>query len=237
MKLVVAIHDVTPAHDANVRRLWQMCVDRGLRPALLVVPNWHGVYPLAAHDDFSLWCRDAAALGAEVLLHGGRHDEIGATRRWRDELRAFGRTAREGEFLTLSKNAARRRIDDGLASLRAIGLDPIGFVAPAWLARAECRDAITEAGLSVSEDDRAVYLHRRGARLRSPVVRWSARASWRARTSAVVATVATWRFREHPLVRIALHPQDLADPVAATSVERALDHWTSTRNSCGYAAL
>jgi hypothetical protein len=237
VKLVVSIHDVTPAHEGAVLRLWEMCRVRSIVPALLVVPNWHGEHPLDAHDPFVGWCRTAASLGADVFLHGGRHDEIGSARRWRDELRAFGRTNREGEFLTLDRYVARRRIDEGVATLRRVGLAPMGFIAPAWLARDECRDAITEAGLRVSEDDRAIYLHRRGQRIASPVVRWSARSSWRAQSSAMVAHAVALRHERHPLVRIALHPQDLAHPVTEASVQHALDHWSTARSSCGYSAL
>ena len=49
MKLLVAIHDVTPAHAAAVERLWHICTHRGVLPALFVVPNWHGEWPL---EDF-----------------------------------------------------------------------------------------------------------------------------------------------------------------------------------------
>lgn len=235
--LLVSIHDVSPAHHNGVRWLWDMCRARSIIPSLLVVPNWHGEFPLTAHEDFAGWCRTAARIGADIFLHGGRHDEAGAVRGWRDELRALGRTNHEGEFLTLDKHAARRRIDEGLATLRCVGLAPIGFVAPAWLARASCRDAITEAGLSVSEDDRAIYLHRHAQRLVSPVVRWSARSAWRARSSAFVARAATARYERHLIVRIALHPQDLAHPVTAKSVEHTIDHWIASRTACAYSTL
>ena len=237
MKLVVSIHDVTPAHDAAVRWLWDLCRARKIVPALLVVPNWHGEFPLAAHETFAGWCRTAASLGADIFLHGGRHDEFGVSRGWRDELSAFGRTDREGEFLTLDKHTARRRIDEGLATLRQIGLSPIGFVAPAWLSRVTCRDAITEAGLSVSEDDRSIYLHRHAQRLSSPVVRWSARSAWRARSSAFVARAAAARHGRHPLVRVALHPRDLAHPTTAKSVANALDRWLSSHTPSTYSSL
>ncbi len=135
MKLLVSIHDVSPAHESEVTRLWDICAKRGISPALLVVPDWHGEWPIEDSPAFVNWVRDRAANGSDILLHGERHDEFGLRRSTADELRAFGRTDYEGEFLTLDQRAARERIERGVTRLRALGLPPIGFVAPAWLER------------------------------------------------------------------------------------------------------
>lgn len=237
MKLLVSIHDVTPAHADAVRRLWTICTERGVHPALLIVPNWHGEWPIEDHPEFVRWCLDGARDGSDVFIHGERHDEVGLRRGWIDELRAAGRTAREGEFLTLRHDAARERIRHGLDRLDRLGFSPVGFVAPAWLATNECRRAVGELGLAVSEDDRAVYLHRRATRLDSPVLRWSARSAWRAHASALVASAASWRHAGHWLVRIALHPQDLAHHATTRSLEESLDRWIGARLPWSYSAL
>src|SRR6185503_1120440 len=111
--LLVSIHDVTPALAEPAQQLWKLCQEHGITPALLVVPNWHGQWPLSAHTPFVRWVRDCEEKGADVLLHGERHDEEGLPRTWRDTLRAAGRTAREGEFLTLDFAAATERIARG----------------------------------------------------------------------------------------------------------------------------
>jgi uncharacterized protein len=237
MKLLVAIHDVTPAHAAAVERLWHMCEKRRVLPALFVVPNWHGAWPLEDFRFFTDWTRARAAEGADIFLHGERHDEIGLPRHLSDEVRAIGRTDREGEFLTLNAGAASARIGRGVARLKRVGLSPMGFVAPAWLARRDCAPIVRDHGLRVSEDARAIYLHTRGTRLESPVVRWSARTEWRARVSPTVVSLASWRHRRHWLVRIALHPQDLAHESTLASIEATLDHWVSQRTPWAYAAL
>lgn len=237
MKLLVSIHDVTPAFDAEVRALWRLCADRGVTPALLVVPDWHGAWPLEEYPGFVGWLRARARDGAEVFLHGMRHDEAALSRNWLDELRAFGRTDGEGEFLTLAEDAARARISLGLGRLRAVGLDPVGFVAPAWLWRGDSRSAVTKAGLRVSEDDRAIYLHARGVRLASPVLRWSARSAIRAWASACVAEAQSWRHRDHWLVRIAFHPRDLTHPATDRSARRTLDRWVAVRHPWRYTNL
>ena len=237
MSLLVSIHDVTPALADGVERLWALCAGRGLRPALLVVPDWHGRWPLERHPDFVGWLRARAAEGAEIVLHGERHDEDGLPRGLGDALRAWGRTAAEGEFLTLNASAAHDRIARGRARLAALGLEPVGFVPPAWLARPAGHAAAGKNGLAFSEDDRAVLLFPSGRRVPAPVVRWSARGAVRAWGSVAVAR-ARWTLQGRaPLARIALHPQDLGHPATAAAIAPTLDRWLARHRPLTYAAL
>ena len=236
-ELLITIHDVTPALAPRVETIWRLCESRGVVPGLLVVPDWHGVAAIESEAGFGSWLRARAAEGAEILLHGERHDEVGSPRTRRDELRAFGKTNMEGEFLTLDYAAARERIDRGVARLRVMGLDPVGFVPPAWLAKPATHAAVRDAGLLVSEDDGAVYVHAPERTLRSPVVRWSGRGFVRAYGSVLFERLRWWFQRGEPVVRIALHPGDLAHPATAASIERGLDAWLSVRKQTFYRAL
>ncbi len=236
MRVLVSIHDVTPAHEESVRTLWDLCADVAVCPALLVVPDWHGSWPLGKFSAFVGWLRDRAHGGSSILLHGYRHDESGVRRRWTDQLRAWGKTAREGEFLTLDRVEARARIGQGLASLRAVGLEPIGFVPPAWLARPETHMAAAAAGLEISEDDRWIYL-RGGETLRAPCLRWSTRTGLRSYGSALVADARWWVHRDAPVVRVALHPSDLSRGVVHRSLVRNLRRWVTGGQVIGYHDL
>jgi predicted deacetylase len=237
VSLLVSIHDVTPALADGVARLWAICAARGVRPALLVVPDWHGRWPLEAHPAFVAWLRARAADGAEIVLHGERHDEVGLPRSLGDTLRAWGRTAREGEFLTLDEPAARERIARGRARLQALGLEPVGFVPPAWLAREAGHRAVGGTGLGFSEDERAILLFPSGRWLPSPVVRWSARTGVRAWGSVAVAR-ARWTLQGRaPLPRIAFHPQDLGHPATAAALGPTLDRWLARHRPIPYTAL
>jgi predicted deacetylase len=228
---------VTPPLMTRVRALWQLCSARGVMPGLLVVPDWHGCAPVEGDAAFGDWVRRRAAEGAEIFLHGERHDEAGLPRRWQDEIRAVGRTAREGEFLTLDYPAARDRIDRGLERLRLIGLDPVGFVPPAWLARPATHLAARDAGLSVSEDDARLFVHARGRTLDSPVLRWSGRTALRAHASALQERMRWLLQRRAPIMRIALHPSDLDHRAAAASIERAMTAWLADRSPTRYSNL
>lgn len=235
--VLLSIHDVTPAWAPQVAELWQLCRERNATPALLVVPDWHGAWPLRAHPAYVDWIRECASAGAEIFLHGERHDEVGLPRRWHDSVRALGRTAREGEFLTLDEAAATARIARGLALFRELALRPIGFIPPAWLCRDDTLRAAAAAGLPLVERDAHIHLTQAGRVLPSPVLRWSGRTSVRARASAWQAA-ARWRWQRHaPTMRIALHPQDLANPITRRSVVGALDAWLAWRPARPYRTL
>jgi predicted deacetylase len=237
VSLVVSIHDVTPAYAPEVARLWSVCAARQVTPALLVVPNWHGRWPLHEHPEFVRWLRARVLDGADIVLHGERHDEAGLRRGLSDVLRAWGRTAAEGEFLTLDEMGALERIQRGVRVLRDFGLEPIGFVPPAWLARDGCDRAVCAAGLQFTEDERAIRLLPSGQRIESPVVRWSARSRARAVASVAVAA-GRWRLqRRARLMRVALHPLDLSHPATANSLVHSLDRWVSSRRTTTYGVL
>ncbi|MES2176886.1 MAG: polysaccharide deacetylase family protein [Gemmatimonadota bacterium] len=237
MKLLVSIHDVTPAHDECVRELWAICAERRIEPALLVVPNWHGQWPLGGSLSFLTWIRQRADAGAEVFLHGERHDEFECHRSVRDSLRAFGRTDAEGEFLALSCDESYERISRGAATLRACGLEPIGFVPPAWLGHRGLPAVVASAGLRFSEDESNVHLHERAMFIEAPVTRWSARTHLRAKASSMVAALRWYAERASPCVRVALHPQDLVSTDVRHSIEATLDRWLTAHYPWTYASL
>lgn len=235
--VLVTIHDVAPPLMGKVEQLWALCAARNVKPGLLVVPDWHGGSPIESSPTCVAWVRARAAEGAEVFLHGERHDEVGSPRAWRDSARAFGRTNMEGEFLTLDYSAARQRLDRGVARLRALGLAPIGFVPPAWLAKDDTHRAVRDAGLAVSEDDARIFAFRAKRTITSPVVRWSSRGAVRAYGSLIQAQLRWTLQRAASVVRIALHPADLDHPATAGSVERTLDRWLTAYPAAGYSSL
>lgn len=238
-RVLASIHDVAPPHALAVQRLWQASRDAGFTPALFVVPNWHGRWPLAQAEPFVEWIRERAAEGAEVFLHGERHDEKGSPRGVRDHFRAVGRTAAEGEFLTLDRSEARTRIRRGVLYLWALGLRPVGFIPPAWLARDVTHDVVRETGLAFSEDVAHVYVHRgdRSTALPAPEIRWSGRSTMRAHLSRVAVAWHRLNAPRTPLVRLALHPQDLAHRVTARSALTNIVRWGAMGAPTPYAEV
>lgn len=237
MTLLVSIHDVAPPFEPQVRELWSLCSSYGVRPALLVVPRWHGAWHLEQHPRFTNWVYARADEGAKIFLHGDRHDEVGTLRSPRDWARAAGRTAKEGEFLTLDYEQARERIARGMRTLNACGLVPLGFVPPAWLARDETRAAARDEGLAYSEDTRFVWRLSDATPIAAPAVRWSARTRVRAVVSARVSDVR-WHLQRHArYLRLALHPTDLDHPATRASLVRAIERWLGVRDTVCYSSL
>jgi uncharacterized protein len=235
--LLVSIHDVSPARAVQVARLWELCRSRGVIPALAVVPNWHGDWPLEEYPGFVDWVRTRVAEGAVIALHGERHDEVGLRRSLADHLKAWGRTDSEGEFLTLDHSAAAGRLAQGRERLRKVGLEPAGFVPPAWLAPELAHRSAAAAGFIFSEDDHSIRLLRESARLPSPVVRWSTRSRARAWGSVAVARGRSLLQRGARYPRIALHPGDLDHPATERSVRETLDLWLQRHSPGSYIDL
>ena len=236
--LLVAIHDVTPAHERSLDVLYRLLDDLGVRRyALLVVPDWHGAWPLARFGAFTTGLRERAAAGAEIVLHGWRHDEIGQPRSLAHRARTFGRTDREGEFASLTPAEATARIARGRDTLRAAGLEPLGFIPPAWLPGPELPRVVAEAGLAFTEDSRGMVALPSGRRIRAPATCWSTRRAWRAVGSVVVAAVRLRVERARPLVRVALHPPDADSPAVLASCRRTLGALLEQREAIDYREL
>ena len=69
--VVVSVHDVTPAHESRIERIYDMFSELGVdRYALLVVPNYHGAWRLDQHPGFVEDLRRRQQGGAEIFLHG-----------------------------------------------------------------------------------------------------------------------------------------------------------------------
>jgi len=236
------VHDVTPAHAQRLAVLYDLLDELAVtRYALLVVPDWHGGWPLQQFDEFVAGLQARVRAGAEIVLHGLRHDEAGQPRTLAHWARTYGRTDREGEFASLEPSAARSRIDRGLEVLRAARLEPIGFVPPAWLGGRELARVVREAGLGFTEDTRAIAALGPGRpirRIRAPATCWSTRPPrWRAAGSVVVAALRLRLERHRPLVRVALHPSDVASPAVLASCRRTLGALLATRRVTTYGEV
>lgn len=236
--LLVSLHDVTPAHAGAIRRAFALLQEFGVtRYALFVVPDWHGKWPLGEHPDFVAQIRERAALGCEIMLHGLRHDEAGSRRSAGENLRALGRTAREAEFLTLDDGAAAGRVRQGRATLREVGLEPVGFVPPAWLYQPGLQTLLRQEGFALMEDAWRVYHPPSGREVRAPCVQWSTRKAHRAAAGVVINAVRVPLERSRRLMRLAIHPPDVVHPWVSQSLRRALEGLLATRTPVSYGEV
>jgi predicted deacetylase len=233
--VLVSLHDVTPAHEDRVRRAFHLLSQLGVHQyALLVVPQWHGGYELRRHPEFVALLRERAAAGAEVFLHGLRHDEQGVRRAWHHRVRAFGRTNAEGEFLALHPAEAGTRMDRGLDLLRQCELSPVGFVPPAWLPGRDWSRLLRERQLQFTEDSWAVFNVATGLRLRASAYCWSTARSWHEVAGPLLAAARLRVQATAPLMRVAIHPPDMDSPRIRESLRRTLETLLATRSAVSY---
>jgi predicted deacetylase len=234
-QVLVSVHDVTPAHTVRIQKIFSLFSDIGLTQyALLVVPNYHGAWPLDEHPGFAADLHRRQEAGMEIFLHGLRHDEEGLRRTIGQALVAAGRTNREAEFLALSPADAATRVDRGLEILHRCGLNPVGFVPPAWLFGRGTVQIIRERDLPITEGILAVtHMHWR-RRLMAPALGWDTRKRWLVKACAALAALRCLVERSRGIVRLAVHPQDVDDPVAGPSLRKTLRRLLETREAVSY---
>lgn len=223
-RLVLAsIHDVSPRFERGIDGLMQIVEPHvGSRVALLVVPNHWGQAPIVAGSPFATRLRGWAEAGMEIFLHGYFHRDDARHRRSSDRLRARFMTAREGEFLGLTRTEAVSRISDGRALLEdVIGRPIVGFVAPAWLYGRQALEALGDLRIPLAEDHLRVWSPADGRRLaRGPVITWASRTPQRLASS--LAAAAMLRHAPLEVLRVGVHPPDIGHPTLVQSIDRTL---------------
>jgi predicted deacetylase len=131
-EIAVTIHDVEPATFERVALIRDWLDDHGIgRATLLVVPapDLHPFHDRS--DELVEWLADRRAQGDAIAQHGLR-DRCGRPPGWtaRAPLRRPCRP--DDEFCNLDGDETRRAVDAGWRILRLAGLEPQGFVAPAY---------------------------------------------------------------------------------------------------------
>ncbi|MCP8889876.1 DUF2334 domain-containing protein [Sphingomonas faeni] len=240
-RLVVSIHDVSPAFEDSIDRLADMIGDilGGPRFAMLVVPDHWGAAPLDRAPAFARRLRGWAGAGVEMFLHGWFHRDTSDHRGAGAAIKARYMTAGEGEFLGLSADEAEFRMRRGRDVVeQAIGEPVAGFVAPAWLYGAGAMTALKACDFALAEDHFRVWRPATGAVVaRGPVVTWASRSPARTASSLAVAAAARALPDWLPTLRVAVHPGDVTKESLMTSIDRTIRSLSGRRTVARYADL
>lgn len=207
---------MSPVHWKVLGRMVSTLKELGVhRYSMLVVPDYHGEWPLDAYPDFCSWLRELAGDGVEMALHGFRHQRQDALKRPADLARAAVFTRGEGEFLGLSRVRAEKLILEGQRKLRvALGMETECFVAPAWLYSRGTIEALAEAGFTVAESRWRIWNPATGnTLLRIPVANYAGGGLLRRLPSALWVGLYGSLFRVAGTIRFAIHPQDFSSAV------------------------
>ncbi len=211
--LVVSIHDLSPVTREPVTAILAGLEQAGVRRvSLLVVPDYHHRGSITKDAVFASWLREMVAAGHEVVLHGYAHlrerrpDE---TARTRFVTRHY--TAGEGEFFDIGFDAARALLARGREELaQCAGVTPTGFIAPAWLLSAEGEAAARDLGFAYTTRLKSVHDLAKNRIHHSQSLCWSVRSPLRAAISLAWNRLLFQRLQSNPLMRISIHPPDLA---------------------------
>jgi peptidoglycan/xylan/chitin deacetylase (PgdA/CDA1 family) len=124
-RLIVCIHDATPAYWCETRAIVRdLAPILGRRLSFGVVPNWHGEWPLTAHPDY---CRLVRESSEEVLLHGYFHQRL----RGRGPVTLIAERCDEMNGLDVEET--RRTLERGQrVFIEVFGEPARGFLAPGW---------------------------------------------------------------------------------------------------------
>lgn len=208
--VAVSLHDVSPWTRAEVEVMLGDLRGVGVGVvSLLVVPDHHHRGAAVADAGFMAWLRELQAAGHEVVLHGFYHcREARGGSGWWGRLITEHYTAGEGEFFDLDYDEARRRLAAGRGMLESAGLEVPGFIAPAWLLGDEGERAARDEGFAYTTRLGGVLDLRSGQWTASQSLVWSVRSAWRRVMSRGWNAFLAARLRDHPLMRLGLHPPD-----------------------------
>jgi len=130
--IAVALHDIEPATFERCALIRDWLDDHGVdRVTLLVIPA-RDLHPLGERSpDMTSWLGERRRSGDSIAQHGFQHER---TRRAGLSpltlLRAPARRA--GEFVGLGVEETQRAVNAGWRVLKLAGVEPDGFVAPAY---------------------------------------------------------------------------------------------------------
>ncbi len=216
-QILVSLHDVTPAMFDRSRQLTDMIMKRtGANFTMLVVPDYHSGGRIDKFPEFCSWLRELNGAGVEIAQHGLYH--LDTQEKFSMEGKLF--TKGEGEFLSLSRDDAAIRIDQGFKIMSdVLGEPPSGFTAPAWLYSRGTREALKGFPFKWIEYRWAIE-HAGGVTHTIPAVVFATRTPWKRACSVFWSSAGPSLFSGSRVFRLAIHVKDL--PSLEKPLERAL---------------
>ncbi|MBE2320094.1 DUF2334 domain-containing protein [Solirubrobacter sp. CPCC 204708] len=229
-KLAVAIHDVEPTSFRRCVEIRDWLRDHGVdRVTLLVIPAPQ-LHPFPSRSpELKYWLLDCQDAGDAIAQHGLQHRQTRPGPLLARPIRHW-QGGRAAEYAGMSATAAAESVEAGRRVLADAGLQPRGFVAPAYAYTGALRRA-----LSARFDWWATLLRVHGrADVRSPALcLGTSGALKRATSPAFVRAGAALSPR---VMRLDLHPADFDHPRHLAALERVLGR-TRARTAVTYDDL
>lgn len=233
--LVVSIHDIAPENRSLTEKMLAQLAHKGVRvSSLLVVPHYHHRKVVSDDPDFLKWLRALEEQGSEIVIHGYFHSRPRkAAESLSQRLVTRIYTQDEGEFFDLSYNEALERIRKANTIFKEAGLQPRGFIAPAWLLSPQGEHAARDAGMEYTTRLRTVLDLQSGQGFPARSLVYSVRNAWRRSVSRGWNRALFQMLTDHGLMRLSIHP-DYEFPEIWKQIERFLDEVKETRTPTTY---
>jgi hypothetical protein len=216
--LAVAVHDIEPATFERAALIRDWLDDLGVERATLLVIPARDLHPLSdRRPEVGTWLLERVEHGDAVAQHGFCHVQSRHTH-WPPHRRNDNEAP---EFIGLDGPQTVRALDAGRRVLKLAGIEPRGFIAPAYAYTRQLRDSLVTR-FAWWAGAWALHPTRNGApRLPcSPVFGLAAAPPLRRAVSPALMRIAGRV--AGPTLRIDLHPLDLASPSHMLALEHVL---------------
>ncbi len=233
--LAVAVHDIEPATFERAALIREWLDDLGVdRVTLLVIPA-ADLHPLSdRRPEVASWLIERANLGDAIAQHGFHHLRSRPPRWPPHPLRAIA--SESPEFVGLGAHQTDRALDCGRRILKLAGLEPRGFVAPAYAYTRQLRESL-QTRFAWWAGPWRLHATASGAAQHhcAPPLGIAASGPLRRRISPLLLRAAG-RFAGSTL-RIDLHPLDLASASHMLALEDVIRRATANRACVTYDDL
>lgn len=234
--LVVSLHDITPSNREIAQKILTELARHGVRVcSLLVVPDYHHHDPITKDPPFVTWLRDLLSEGHEIVIHGYFHERPrrGRGSLWEKFVTQFY-TRDEGEFFDLDYDEALSRIVAARDEFRAVGLNPRGFIAPAWLLSTAAERAAHDAEMEYTTRLGAVRDLRMCENFPARSLVYSVQTGWRRAISRAWNAGLYCLVKHDPLVRLSIHPGDYFHPAIWSQISQFVKILAKVRTPMTY---
>jgi len=217
----VSIHDVTKSSLSKVKRIKELLMEEGIEKiTYLLIPNYHEKETLTeVREEIKEVISDG-----EPVLHGYTHK--GKEYFKLSPMKLF--TSNEGEFVSFEEKELKERIRKGKKMLEKLGINPKGFIPPAWLIRKTTLKTLKEEGFEFATNRYFIFNLKINQKLFSPVVTFSCREpiQWLSKELFLLQTDLYARFLK--AVRVAIHPCDIDDNEKVNLIKKAVNDLRSS---------
>ncbi len=237
--IAVALHGIEPASFERCALIRDWLDDHGVdRVTLLVIPA-RDLHPVGERSpEMVSWLCERRRAGDSIAQHGFQHVRLRPGSSPRQMLaRAQGQPA--GEFLGLDGGETRRAVHAGWRVLKLAGIEPDGFVAPAYAYTSALRETLSLrfrwwAGL-LRVHGAASASDARGTELFAPA--WSLATAGPLGRLCSPPLLRVGALLPTSTLRLDLHPADLQHARHMMALEWVLQRSGSKRTAITYEEL